>query len=59
MITFLVLVMGAPFRIDYFFLYQRFRTDNTFGWSLSFLSILNTVFGYPLHPDLDLHLWRY
>jgi len=45
MITFLVLVMGAPFRIDYFFLYQRFRTDNTFGWSLSFLSILNAVFG--------------
>jgi protein SYS1 len=44
LITFLVLVMGAPFRVDYIFLDSRFRNDNVFGWSLSFLSILTSVF---------------
>jgi len=44
MITFSVLVMGAPFRVDYFFLYRRFRDDNVFGLSLTLLSILNAAF---------------
>jgi len=44
LITFLVLVMGAPFRIDYIFLDTSFRRDIVFGWSLAFLSILASLF---------------
>lgn len=46
LITFVVLVMGAPFRIDYTFLDSRYQHTNVFGWSLCFLSILASAFMY-------------
>ena len=54
LITFLVLVMGAPFRIDYIFLDTSFRRDIVFGWSLAFLSILASFFTYPPLPSTAL-----
>ena len=55
LMTFIVLVMGAPFRIDYVFLYSRFRRDNVFGWSLSFLSNITAgLMCVPLFALLDL-----
>jgi hypothetical protein len=46
LITFLVLVMGAPFRLDYLFVPRWYRPDNVFGWSLCFLCILSAAFTY-------------
>jgi hypothetical protein len=46
LLTFLVLVLGAPFRLDYLFLDRRVRLDNVFGWSIAFLSLINAVFTY-------------
>src|ERR1700733_11128179 len=46
LVTFLVLVMGAPFRLDYIFLDTRYRQDNVFGLTICFLSILNAGFTY-------------
>src|SRR5271169_4783742 len=58
LVTFLVLVMGAPFRLDYIFLDTSFRQDIVFGWSLAFLSILASLFTYlpfppPCHNILE------
>ena len=44
LVTFLVLVMGAPFRLDYIFLDLRYRQDNVFGLTIGFLSIMNAGF---------------
>jgi hypothetical protein len=46
LITFLVLLMGAPFRLDYVFLDTRFSYTNVFGLSLSMLSLLASIFMY-------------
>ena len=51
LITFLTLVMGAPFRIDYILLDTSFRRDIVFGWSLAFLSILASLFTSPPPPS--------
>src|SRR5579859_7563042 len=47
LVTFLVLVIGAPFRLDYIFIDSRYRQDNVFGLSICFLSIMNAGFTYP------------
>lgn len=43
LMTFVVVIMGAPFRIDYIFLYNAYRMDIVFGWTLSFLSIITSI----------------
>lgn len=48
LVSFIVLVMGAPYRLGYIFLASRFRSDNVFGWSLSFLSIITAGLMYVL-----------
>lgn len=54
-ITFLALIMGAPFRLDYFFVPKWYRPDNVFGWSLCFMCILASVFTYiPNRTVIDL-----
>jgi len=52
LITLLILIMAIPFRIDYFFLYQSYRSDNVFGFSLSLLSLLTALFTYVVLPQL-------
>ena len=51
LITLLILVMAIPFRIDYFFLDQSYRSDNVFGFSLSLLSLLTAFFTYVFLPQ--------
>src|SRR5271169_3191958 len=50
LITFIVVVMGTPFRIDYIFLYDQYRLDVVFGWSLAFLSLITAAFTYEISP---------
>jgi hypothetical protein len=44
LITFIVVLMGDPFRIDYIFQYSQYRLDVAFGWSLAVPSILTSAF---------------
>lgn len=46
LMAFLVLVMGDPFQLDLVFLYERYRFDVVFGWSLAFLSIITALLTY-------------
>ena len=48
LITFYTLLLANPFRIDYFFRYEYYRSDNVFGLSLSLLSLLTALFTYVL-----------
>jgi Integral membrane protein S linking to the trans Golgi network len=48
LITFLVLLMGAPFRLNYLFLDARFSHTNVFGLLLALLSLLASAFMYVL-----------
>jgi Integral membrane protein S linking to the trans Golgi network len=44
LITLVILMMASPFRIDYFFLYQYYTSNNAFGLSLSLLSLVTALF---------------